>query len=205
MLTNSNSNRAINESTKENIRVRLEKNFEDVLTNMGFHNWKNIPNMRDTPSRMAKMYVNELLKGCYTEAPEMTAFPNEQGINSMIVLGPIRVNSLCSHHFVPFIGEAHVGYIPKENITGISKLARIVDWYSRRPQIQEELGEQISNHLYEVLQPLGVGVHIKAQHGCMQIRGIQEPNAWMTTMSLKGVFLEELKVREEFLSYIKRG
>ena len=198
---NANANKPISYVDRTMMKDQLTVIFTDMLKIMRF-NQKIDQNLIDTPKRIAKMYVEELLSGCYTEEPNITVFENTKKINSMIVLGPIRVNSLCSHHFVPFIGDAYVGYVPNEHITGISKLARIVDWFSRRPQIQEELTEQIANYVEEKLQPLGVGVYIRAQHGCMQIRGIMEPNAWMITTDLKGCFIEQ-KVREEFLTYIK--
>lgn len=199
VIANGNSIKTV--EWNEEQKKELEKLFYNMLRLFGYEPELD-QNLKKTPARIAKMYVDELLRGCYTAEPDMTIFKNEKKIDSMVVLGPIRVNSLCSHHFVPFIGHAYIGYIPSEKITGISKLARVVDWYARRPQIQEELTEQIANHLQNKLQPQGCGVYITAQHGCMQIRGIMEPNAWMTTMTLKGNFLKQ-DVKDEFLSYLK--
>ena len=198
---NANGDLILSQEAKEEKIKKLTKLFEDMLDILGFD--RNDQNLKRTPERIAKMYINELLYGVYNSPPDITVFQNDKKVNSMIVLGPIRVNSLCSHHFVPFIGWAYVGYIPNKKITGISKLARIVNWFARRPQIQEELTEQIADFVEEKLKPLGVGVYITAQHGCMQIRGIQEPNAWMTTMALRGVFYN-IEVREEFLKYVRR-
>jgi len=197
-----NDNKIKTESELKIMEDEVQTHFISILKILGFD--MNLDqNLNETPKRIAKMYVRELLKGCYEPSPKITFFVNTKQINSMIVLGPIRVNSLCSHHFVPFVGEAYIGYIPNKLITGISKLARIVDWFTKRPQIQEELTEQISEFIDEKLQPVGCGVYIKAQHGCMQIRGIQEPNAWMITTSLKGCFLD-ISTKEEFLHYIKK-
>ena len=197
-----NQNSIKSDDQLQYIQKVVENHFSVILEVLGFNKTLD-QNLKETPKRVAKMYVKELLRGCYEPEPRITIFDNKNKINSMVVLGPIRVNSLCSHHFVPFIGNAYVGYIPNKKITGISKLARIVDWFSRRPQIQEELTEQIANFVQDKLKPKGCGVWIKAQHGCMQIRGIQEPNAWMITTSLKGVFLNQQETKEEFLHYIK--
>jgi len=199
-----NKNVVKTEEQLQFMQDNLEKIFSDMLLVMGFDS-KRDQNLEETSERISKMYVRELLSGCYIPEPKVTIFQNTNKINSMVVLGPIRVNSLCSHHFIPFSGEAYIGYIPDKKITGISKLARIVDWFSRRPQIQEELTEQIADYLQKKLQPRGCGVYITAQHGCMQIRGIMEPAAWMTTMTLKGAFLKQQKTKEEFLNYIKRS
>jgi len=196
-----NENVILTEKQLQKKQDKLEKLFSNMIEVLGFDRTED-QNLANTPKRMAKMYVRELMKGCFTEMPAVTIFENSKNIDSMVVLGPIRVHSLCSHHMVPFLGQAWVGYIPDQKITGISKLARIVDWFSRRPQIQEELTEQISSFIEEKLEPLGVGVYIKAQHGCMQIRGIQEPESFMTTTSLRGVFMKG-EVKEEFLGYIK--
>lgn len=197
-----NSNQRLTLEQKEDKIKKLEDIFSNMLDVMGFDREKD-QNLKNTPYRIAKMYVNELLSGVYDDEPKITIFDNSKETDSMVVLGPIRLNSMCSHHFVPFLGEAFVGYIPNKKIVGLSKLARIVHWFAKRPQIQEELGEQIADFIQEKLEPKGVGVYLNAQHGCMQIRGVEEPNASMITMALRGNFLNEITTRTEFLTYIK--
>ena len=116
------------------------------------------------------MYVNELFSGCYTEAPKLTIFDNVDSNNDLVFLGPISIKSTCSHHIIPFIGNAYISYIPNKKVVGISKIARTVKWFMRRPQIQEELTKQIADYLYKELEPLGVAVRIEAQHLCMIAR-----------------------------------
>ena len=181
-------------------------NLEEVETLLGVLlsdlnlDWKNDPNLKETPKRMAKMYVNELFSGLYEEEPKFTVFPNEENYDEMVTLFNINVKSMCSHHFMPFIGTASIGYIPGDKICGISKLARVVRYFARRPQLQEALTNQIATYLTEKLNPKGVIVIIKAQHHCMIMRGVEEYNSIMTTSALTGVFRENVGAKREFLS-----
>jgi len=161
------------------------------------------PNLRETPERIAKMYIDEWFRSLYEDPPKITVFPNEDNYNQMIVSGPIHVKSVCSHHFVPFTGICYVGYIPKNFYIGLSKLSRIVHYFMRMPQLQERMTDQIATFLDTTVSPLGCGVYIKAQHACMTTRGVEEPDAFMITTALKGIFLENPAVKQEFLSYTK--
>jgi GTP cyclohydrolase I len=163
------------------------------------------PSLRDTPRRIAKMYANELFSGLYLQPPRMTAFPNDGKHDEMVILRHIRVISTCEHHFMPFVGKAHVGYVPRSDgyICGISKLARVVNWFARRPQVQERLTQQIVDYLQKKLQAQGVMVVIEAQHHCMVCRGVLEPDTSMVTSAFKGVF-EKKDARDEFLALIGR-
>ncbi len=163
------------------------------------------PGLKDTPHRVAKMFVKELFRGLYTKAPKFTTFPNDGLCDQMIILRDIRVLSTCEHHMLPFCGRAHVAYIPKKNgrICGVSKLSRVVDWYARRPQIQERLTQQVADFLKKKLKPVGVMVVIEAQHHCMLCRGVQEDQAVMLTSAFHGEF-EDQAVRDEFLRLIGR-
>ncbi len=153
-----------------------------------------------TPERAAKSWVEEICSGLGEKKFRLTTFPIGENFEpSMIVLQHIPVKSVCAHHLLPFIGEATVAYIPNKMLCGISKLSRIVDYFSRRPQVQEELTNDIVNYLCENLDPQGAGVIIKATHMCMAMRGVSHDGV-MTTSTLKGSFLNESNVRAEFMA-----
>ena len=153
-----------------------------------------------TPERAAKSWMEEICSGLGDKKFRLTTFPiGENYEPSMVVLQHIPVKSVCAHHLLPFIGEATVAYIPKEMLCGLSKLSRIVNYFARRPQVQEELTSDIANFLCENLDPQGVGVIIKATHLCMAMRGVSHDGV-MTTSTLKGSFLNESNVRAEFMA-----
>lgn len=155
----------------------------------------------ETPARVQRSYT-ELFSG-YAKNPEdvMKVFEAD-GYDEMILLKDIEMYSTCEHHLIPFIGKCHIAYIPYEKICGISKLARVMEIYARRMQIQERLTDQIAHAIDDILHPRGVGVVIEAQHLCMKARGVEKQNSVMTTSSLLGVFRES-EVRGEFLRLIK--
>jgi GTP cyclohydrolase I len=157
----------------------------------------------DTPSRVARSY-GEFFKG-YTEDPvailERT-FEEVEGYDEIVLLRDIRVESRCEHHMLPIIGRAHVAYLPHRRVVGISKLARVVDAYARRLQIQEKLTAQIANTIQEVLQPLGTAVIIEATHECMSTRGVHKTGVSMVTSRMVGVFRDDPKTRKELLAMI---
>jgi len=198
----SNSNELKTPKEKQKIINKLEKSFKKILEDMGF-DVENDQQLTDTPKRISKMWVNELFTGCYDEEPKITVFENDNNVDSMIFLGPISLKSNCSHHFIPFIGKAYISYIPNDKIIGVSKLARIVKWFMRRPQIQEELTQQIADYIIDKLDPKGVAVYIEAQHLCMTARGVEEYNSEMKTSEVRGVF-EKPEVRSEFFNMINK-
>ncbi len=150
----------------------------------------------DTPRRMASMYA-ELL----TPAPfAPTTFVNDGGYDELVVATGIPFHSLCEHHLLPFVGAAHVGYLPGEQSIGLSKLARLVDHFGRALQVQERLTVEIAGWLNDHLQPRGVGVVLEAEHMCMSLRGVQKPGARTTTSSLHGLVRDDARTRQEFLA-----
>jgi len=161
------------------------------------------PNLTGTPERVAKMYL-EMFHGLSEGAePTVTIFPNEEHYTAMVMEKDIPFYSMCSHHFVPFFGHAHVAYIPNERIVGLSKMPRIVEFYARRPQLQERLTEQIAGFMAEKLQPQGVMVVVEARHLCVEMRGVKKPGALTVTSAIRGIFFNR-SVREEFLDLLNR-
>nr|WP_201728106.1 GTP cyclohydrolase I FolE [Acidocella sp. C78] len=158
----------------------------------------------DTPARVARAY-EDFFRG-YREDPEAIlsrTFEETEGYDEMVLLRDIRVESHCEHHMVPIIGVAHVAYLPNRRVVGISKLARVVDAYARRLQIQEKLTAQIANTINEVLQPRGVAVVIEAGHECMSTRGVHKPGVSMVTSRMLGAFRDDASTRREFLAMIQ--
>jgi GTP cyclohydrolase IA len=152
--------------------------------------------LRDTPRRMAESYA-ELL----TPRPfELTTFPNDEGYDELVLVRDIPIRSVCEHHLLPFVGVAHIGYLPGERIVGLSKLARVAEMFARRPQVQERLTKQIADWLDGELRPRGAGVVIDAEHLCMTLRGVQAPGARTLTSTLLGTLREDPRSRAEFLA-----
>lgn len=171
--------------TKSELKKFLEIKFQEIINKMNEVSGGVAPaqHIKDTPKRIAKMYIDELLNGCFSKPPKMTVFDNESD-HSPVIVKDIEVKSMCSHHFIPFIGKAVVFYLPDKKLVGLSKFSRIVDYFSRRPQVQEELTKQISNYLNDSLEPKIIAVGIKAQHLCMTHRGVKDPNANMITFDI---------------------
>jgi GTP cyclohydrolase I len=160
----------------------------------------------DTPARVVRAY-EEFFSGYETDPVEMLArtFEETDGYDEMVLLRDIRLESHCEHHMVPIIGRAHVAYLPHKRVVGISKLARVVEAYARRLQIQEKLTAQIANTINDVLQPKGVAVVIEAAHQCMTTRGIHKPGVSMVTSRMLGAFRDDAATRREFLGMISMG
>ncbi len=161
------------------------------------------PNLAETDLRVAKMYI-EMFSGLAEGAePKVTTFPNEENYSHMVMEKQIPFYSMCAHHLVPFYGHAHIAYIPRERILGLSKFSRILEFYAKRPQLQERLTEQVVTYLEEKLQPLGAMVVIEARHLCVEMRGVKKPGALTVTSALRGIFHQK-PVREEFLDLLRR-
>jgi GTP cyclohydrolase I len=189
---NKKSNEQINQMIDE-----VAKKYEDIIKIMDLP----VPeeHIADTPRRIAKMLIGELFSGCYKEPPQITTFNIKDENRTPVCLTNIQIKSVCSHHFVPFIGTAAIEYFPKDKIVGISKLARIANYFARRPQVQEELTSQIGKYIWDILQPEYVTVVVKAKHLCISHRGANEPRTEMITSwyyDLEGKRFNELRVNK---------
>ncbi len=161
------------------------------------------PNLADTDRRVAKMYI-EMFHGLSEGAePAITTFPNEENYSHMVMEKHIPFYSMCAHHLVPFYGHAHIAYIPNDRIIGLSKFSRILEFYAKRPQLQERLTEQVVSYLDEQLKPQGAMVVIEARHLCVEMRGVKKPGSETVTSALRGIFHQK-PVREEFLDLLRR-
>jgi GTP cyclohydrolase I len=156
--------------------------------------------VRDTPLRMARAYAELLTPKGF----EPTTFPNDAGYDELVVATHIEFHSLCMHHMLPFYGVAHVAYLPGERILGLSKLARIVDYFARDLQVQERLTKQVADWLQDNLNPRGVGVVFEAEHLCMSLRGVQKPGTKTITSALHGTLRDDARTRQEFLELVRR-
>lgn len=161
--------------------------------------------LAETPRRVARMY-DELLSGYQVDSSEiLNGALFDVDYDQMVVVNSIEFNSLCEHHFLPFIGYAHVGYLPDGKVIGLSKIPRIVEMFARRLQVQERMTQQIANLLQSLIAPRGVGVVVEASHMCTVMRGVKKHHARLTTSAMLGQFLENLPTREEFMSHVRRN
>ncbi len=162
------------------------------------------PNLRQTDLRVAKMYA-EMFHGLQEgNEPHITTFPNNEKYTGMVAEVEIPFYSMCSHHLVPFYGHAHMAYVPTGHIVGLSKLPRILEFYAKRPQLQERLTEQVVTYLAERLKPKGAMVVIEARHLCVEMRGVKKPGAVTITSAIRGIF-HERPIREEFLDLLGKS
>jgi len=209
LLTKANGNIARTEEEKAQMIEQAAEYYGKFLNALGF-DWTADPHSANTPRRVAKAWVNDLIKGSLSEEPEITAFPNDEGYTGLICQTRIPVISLCAHHNLQFTGVAHVAYIAGKEKTdmviGLSKLNRIVDFYSRRPNIQESLTKQIHDHIDRLcIGNRGVAVVIESQHNCVKCRGIKNDSI-MKTSQLSGYFhSNEVGTRVEFFNLIDQS
>ena len=195
--------------TKEEIEQMINEaaiHYGNFLKSMGF-DYEQDRQTIDTPRRVAKAWLKDLVIGSVTEEPSITVFPNEDQYDGIVIQTGIPVVSMCAHHNLPFTGYASVAYVPNdEKVIGLSKLNRIVDWFSRRPQMQESLTQQIHLFLSKKMECQSVAVSIASKHMCCSNRGIKHPTSTMTTNKFSGVFMEpQNMIREEFLAAIAKN
>jgi GTP cyclohydrolase I len=163
-------------------------------------------NTNDTANRVARMFITEVFKGRYVPIPAVTEFPNISRLNELMIVGPIRVRSACSHHLCPILGRVWIGVLPNEhsNLIGLSKYARLTDWVMTRPQIQEEAVVMLADALQERVRPDGLAIVMEADHFCMHWRGVKDDDSAMTNSVMRGAFLKDSNLRREFLSLLAK-
>jgi GTP cyclohydrolase I len=202
-LFDANGNDPLTPEARKIMISRLEEKFIEVMEILRIS--RNDPNSTITHKRIARMFVNELFDGRFSTPPKCTVFPNRKNVDELIISRGIEVMSICSHHWQPISGVCAIGYIPGDYVIGLSKLSRIVDWFSRRGQIQEELGKQIGDYLENLIHPKALGIVIKGRHYCMIARGVRssEEKSEMITSVMKGYLAKDLNLRNEFLKLIE--
>ena len=183
------------------IEDEVTEAFQDVLEALVI-NTTDDHNSYATARRVAKMFVHEIFRGRYYPPPDVTAFPNAKQYDQIYMTGPITINSTCAHHFQPITGGCYVGVFPGEKVIGLSKFNRLVDWIASRPQIQEEMTEQIADEIEKQTEAKGVAVVIKAEHFCMTARGVKEHESEMMTSVVRGMFRDEPATKAEFFSLL---
>jgi GTP cyclohydrolase I len=183
-------------------KLIIEKSYTDILNALGMD--LKDDSLRDTPKRVAKMFVDEIFYGLdYENFPKITVIENKMKCAEMVLIKDIKVSSFCEHHFVTIDGLATVAYIPNDKIIGLSKINRIVDFFSRRPQVQERLTMQIYHALEIILGTKNIAVSINAVHHCVKTRGVQDANSSTITNKLGGVFFDQAETRQEFMQYVR--
>jgi GTP cyclohydrolase IA len=182
---------------------KISDSFKEIMLTLGLD--LNDDSLKETPNRVAKMYVQELFSGLdESKMPDSSLFINNYSYNSMLIEKDIELYSICEHHFVPIIGKAHVAYIAKDNIIGLSKINRIVRYFSRRPQVQERLTKQIVDALKRILNIEDIACVIDAKHLCVNMRGVKDTQSSTITAVYSGKFQKD-NIKQEFLQYINKN
>jgi GTP cyclohydrolase I len=180
-------------------QARIEAAVREILLAVGED--PDREGLQETPARVARMYA-ELCSGLQTDLKALLAKTFIQKYDEMVIVKEIRFESICEHHLLPFLGKAHIAYLPNGRIVGLSKLARVVEALSRRPQVQERMTEELADLIMDRLEPRGVGVILEASHTCMTIRGVRKPDSVCTTSAMRGIFRENQASRTELLTLV---
>jgi GTP cyclohydrolase I len=189
----------------DELRAEVEEQMQGVLRALVIDT-ESDHNTNDTAKRVAKMFLTEVFKGRYIAPPLVTEFPNVSRLNELMIVGPVKVRSACSHHLCPILGKIWIGLLPNEhsNLIGLSKYVRICDWIMSRPQIQEEAVTMLANELQDRVKPDGLAIVMEADHFCMHWRGVKDDEAMMTNSVMRGAFLKDANLRREFLSLLAK-
>ena len=202
LLTKSNGNLSRTPEEIEQMIDKAAEAYSQFLKAVGFDHTADRQTV-DTPRRVAKAWLKDLIVGSVTNEPNITTFPNDEGYDGLVIQSGIPITSMCAHHNLAFTGYATVAYVPGEMVIGLSKLNRIVEWFARRPQMQESLTQQIHDYIAQKMNCESVAVSIACKHTCCSHRGIKHPSV-MSTNKFSGVFMEKDNlIREELLSAIE--
>lgn len=187
----------------DELHAEVEAKFRTVLESLVI-DIESDHNTRDTARRVAKMYLSEVFRGRYVGPPTITEFPNAESLNELMIVGPIKVRSACSHHFCPIMGKLWIGIMPNEhsNLIGLSKYSRLAEWIMSRPQIQEEAITQMAEVLMNKVRPDGLAIVMEADHFCMHWRGVKDDATMMVNSVMRGSFLKDRILRSEFLALL---
>lgn len=183
-------------------KAAIEKAIRQIITAIGDDPGRE--GLKDTPKRVAEMY-EDIFSGIGRDVKDVVKIFEAEDHDEMVILKDIPFYSICEHHFLPFLGKAHIAYIPRKNkLLGLSKLARVVELYAKRPQLQERLTSQIADTMMNIINPLGVLVIIEAEHLCMTMRGVKKPGSKMVTSAIRGIFRKNESTRKEALELISK-
>jgi GTP cyclohydrolase IA len=202
---NDNISRFIRDGEIDELKAEVQEQMKGVLRCLVIDTDSD-HNTNDTARRVAKMFIDEVFRGRYVPMPPVTEFPNVERLNELMIVGPVKVRSACSHHLCPILGRIWIGVLPNEhsNLIGLSKYARICEWIMSRPQIQEEAVTMLANELQERVKPDGLAIVMEADHFCMHWRGVKDDESMMTNSVMRGSFLKDSSLRREFLSLLTK-
>lgn len=202
-LANDNISEYIKPGELIELGVEVADRVRDLLHTLVI-DVENDHNTRETAERVSRMYINEVFKGRYHEQPKVTSFPNAKKLDEIYTVGPMTVRSACSHHFVPIIGNVWIGIKPGSRVIGLSKFSRVADWVFSRPHIQEEAVMILADEIEKLCEPQGLGIIIKAEHYCMKLRGVKEPQCSMVNSVVRGDFRHDPSLKQEFFELVRQ-
>ena len=202
---NDNISAFIEDGEVDELRTEVEAKMQEVLRALVIDTDSD-HNTNETAKRVAKMFLTEVFRGRYVPMPSVTEFPNAERLNELMIVGPVKVRSACSHHLCPIMGQLWIGIMPNQhsNLIGLSKYARLLEWVMSRPQIQEEAVSQAADLLMQKLQPDGLAIVMEADHFCMHWRGVKDVESKMINSVMRGSFLRDANLRREFLALISQ-